>query len=64
MTPEDELRQNRLAEDRHLEQLRAIADLKGLLSEVKAMVSIAAGTVIKDPEALRISVDDVIKKAE
>lgn len=60
MTPDEHLAQltrDRLAEDRHLELLRA-------LSEIKALMTVAASSVITDPEALRISVDNVIKDAE
>lgn len=57
MTPAEELAQKHLADTRHLE-------LMTLLKEIRGLMTVAAGTVIKDPEALRLSVDNVIKDAE
>lgn len=54
---DDEVQQRRLAEDRHRETMTS-------LKELKALLTVAASTVITDPEALRLSVDNVIKEAE
>ena len=54
---DDEVQQRRLAEDRHRETMAT-------LKELKALLTVAASTVITDPEALQISVANVIKDAE
>lgn len=53
MTPKDELDRSRLAEDRHLEVLRAISAVTVKLDAVEALVLKAAETVVK-PEVRQI----------